>query len=305
MRSRKRFSFAGLLVGVAIVGGCDFAKRDFSADRADTGYRSAMADYAAGRMDAALKGLKAVVEKAPANASARFQLACLEQDHAKDYLAAICDFREYIALAPKSDKSSIAQERMDRCLHLFAPVLARKMNIADSETLASEVAKLGGELAAAKNEIARMKKEADKLEAEFNSSRAENDRLRRLVASVETEELTVVNRSKSVSDHDLLNDEGHSSMADAKAVAKLLDDESEETATPFAPSQPKEKAVKEAEEKLQHPDSYIVQEGDTLYQLAMRFYGRRSAWKSILEANKTTVSSDGRIKAGQKLILPQ
>ena len=74
-------------------------------------------------------------------------------------------------------------------------------------------------------------------------------------------------------------------------------------------------AKREADEKAReqksvkyekHPADgyYVVQEGDTLYKLAIRFYGRRDAWKTIREANKAIVSTDGRIRTGQRLKLP-
>ena len=54
----------------------------------------------------------------------------------------------------------------------------------------------------------------------------------------------------------------------------------------------------------ERPEYYEVQEGDTLYRIALRFYGRRDAWKKIQEANKATISSDARIRIGQKIRLP-
>jgi len=54
----------------------------------------------------------------------------------------------------------------------------------------------------------------------------------------------------------------------------------------------------------ERPATYVVEEGDTLYKLALRFYGRRSAWQKIRDANKATVTTDGRIQAGQTLVLP-
>ncbi len=67
-----------------------------------------------------------------------------------------------------------------------------------------------------------------------------------------------------------------------------------------------ERPAPKAEEPLheERPATYVVEEGDTLYKLALRFYGRRSAWQKIRDANKATVTTDGRIQAGQTLVLP-
>ena len=48
-----------------------------------------------------------------------------------------------------------------------------------------------------------------------------------------------------------------------------------------------------------------MQEGDTLYKIALRFYGKTSAWKQIREANKESITTDGRVRTGQTLKLPK
>ena len=52
------------------------------------------------------------------------------------------------------------------------------------------------------------------------------------------------------------------------------------------------------------PSTYTVQEGETLSMIALRFYGKKSAWKQIQAANRATISNDGRVKVGQTIILP-
>jgi nucleoid-associated protein YgaU len=52
------------------------------------------------------------------------------------------------------------------------------------------------------------------------------------------------------------------------------------------------------------PETYVVQDGDTLYRIAQRFYGNIKAWQKIRDANKTIISNDGRVRAGQKIRLP-
>ena len=59
-----------------------------------------------------------------------------------------------------------------------------------------------------------------------------------------------------------------------------------------------------AAEKARRPPTYVVQEGDTLYKIALRFYGRVAAWRLIRDANKTLISNDGRVRAGQTITLP-
>ena len=58
------------------------------------------------------------------------------------------------------------------------------------------------------------------------------------------------------------------------------------------------------EKNDQRPEYYIVKEGEGLMQIAKRFYGDKSKWKKIREANKATVGPNGQVRAGQKLRLP-
>jgi nucleoid-associated protein YgaU len=50
--------------------------------------------------------------------------------------------------------------------------------------------------------------------------------------------------------------------------------------------------------------TYVVQPGDTLFRVAEKFYGDATKWKRIREANRTRIDPDGRIRAGQIIVVP-
>lgn len=50
--------------------------------------------------------------------------------------------------------------------------------------------------------------------------------------------------------------------------------------------------------------TYVVQPGDTLYRVAEKFYGTTTQWKKIRDANRTNIDPDGRIRAGQIIVIP-
>lgn len=52
------------------------------------------------------------------------------------------------------------------------------------------------------------------------------------------------------------------------------------------------------------PKTYTVQTGDTLYSIALRFYGSSHKWKSIQEANRALITPNGRVSVGQTIVLP-
>ena len=53
-----------------------------------------------------------------------------------------------------------------------------------------------------------------------------------------------------------------------------------------------------------HPETYVVQAGDTLLGIAKRFYGSASKWRDIRDANMARVPPDGRLHVGLILKLP-
>jgi nucleoid-associated protein YgaU len=67
---------------------------------------------------------------------------------------------------------------------------------------------------------------------------------------------------------------------------------------------PKKNSEEKKPSKPARPKTYQVQEGDTLYKLSVKFYGNGGHWRRIREANRATISPDGRMKVGQVINLP-
>ncbi len=287
---------------------CDEAgRRNYESERGNRTYQAAMADYSAGRLDKAIAGFEKVLRDDPANTSARFQLACLQQDKLQDYLAALCNYREYMLQTPSSEKADVAQERARICERELASAFVKKLNAADGAAAVAENAQLKASVKTLTDENAALKTSAEELRKNLAVCRRENENLRRLVSSVGDETLTKA--AVLPSDRDLLDDdeaEDFDRTRFSADVKNLLNDErAETTETPFKVTE-KKTAAKSAAEPLheKRPETYVVQEGDTLYKLAVRFYGVRSAWTKIRDANKTEISTDGRVKAGQIIRLP-
>jgi nucleoid-associated protein YgaU len=58
------------------------------------------------------------------------------------------------------------------------------------------------------------------------------------------------------------------------------------------------------EKKRTIPETYTVEEGDTLMRISAKFYGTNRKWREIRDANRTVISTDGRVRAGQVIKLP-
>jgi nucleoid-associated protein YgaU len=52
------------------------------------------------------------------------------------------------------------------------------------------------------------------------------------------------------------------------------------------------------------PRVYIVQQGDSLSQIAKKFYGDATRWRDIYEANKDQIKDPKIIRSGQELRIP-
>lgn len=50
--------------------------------------------------------------------------------------------------------------------------------------------------------------------------------------------------------------------------------------------------------------THLVQKGDTLQSLALHYYGTRSAWEKIFQANRNALASKDQLKIGQELVIP-
>ncbi len=66
-----------------------------------------------------------------------------------------------------------------------------------------------------------------------------------------------------------------------------------------APAKTDKDAAERAEKQI-----YVVQPGDTLMRIADRFYGDNTKWKRIRDANRTQIGPDGRVRAGQNIVIP-
>jgi tetratricopeptide (TPR) repeat protein len=50
--------------------------------------------------------------------------------------------------------------------------------------------------------------------------------------------------------------------------------------------------------------NYVVEEGDTLYSIARKFYNSPARWKEIRDANRNKVGDGGKLQPGETLTIP-
>lgn len=314
---------------------------DMNGERMSRAYQAAMADYSAGRLDAAINGFEKAVEANGNNASARFQLACLLQDYRKDWLGAMCSYREYLRLEGQSDKAPLARERMAICERELAGELAKKYSLAPTEDNDNAGEKLRQALKDAEKKAAAAESALGESQRKTAVLERENATLRRQLRSIGEDQddarasggnavATARDVLSGVEDDDAPppkiyagaaasadDDESATGIRQGLSAAKELVEEDdsgpellggEQTPGPGARKLTDFAASMNDKETSQdrggRPETYVVQEGDSLYRIARRFYGKESAWKKIRDANKATITTDGRVKTGQTIVLP-
>ena len=289
------------LMALTILTACDYAVRnDIRSERDDRVYRAAMDDYRAGRMDAAIAGLEKAVRNDPSNASARFQLACLQQDLKKDFLSAYCGYREFLLQQPECDRAKLARERLAVCEKEAAQALASKYGLNSSDAAARELDAVRAELKTAKARIPEMEKDLAASKDQVRILSADRDRLRAAIRGDAPEESEDGGLKTALSEKDLLEEEQDDETSTGSSLIPVARKPESET----KPNQPRQETASSEKKGPSRPKTYVVEDGDTLYGVAKRFYGSIHAWKMIREANKVLISTDNRLRAGDTIVLP-
>lgn len=89
-----------------------------------------------------------------------------------------------------------------------------------------------------------------------------------------------------------------SSDANTTGIDRLSPPEEKSKQAPVLP------AGRTRSEETVSGEEYIINPGDTLSKVAERFYGARSHWVRIYQANKRTVKNPNFIYIGQRIIIP-
>ena len=332
----------GMMMAACVaLAGCDRVRsisEEEAKERSTRLYTNAMDDYRAGRLDAAIKGFERVVLDEPKSYSAHFQLATLLHDVRKDYIGAIAHYRAYLALRPASDKATVATDRVKLCETLLAADIVKKAAVGpdtikkenkklteERDALTVKVRKLEVDLAEANKVIAGLKKDNEsqhniiaKLTADDTG--APQATAKQALAELKAMEAEAARRRNKPTDADLLDDEEDSGdrIRRSADIAKLRSEaereEKADSGNRYANAISTNKTSmsidgmfggkKKKVSAPPHPETYTVQEGDTLYKISTRFYGSSAKWRAIRELNKATISTDGRLRSGQVIRLP-
>ena len=244
----------------------------------------------------------------------------MQQDLKKDHLSAYCGYREFLLQHPESDRSKLAKDRMAICEKEMVRTLATKHGLNSAEESEKRLASALAEIKALKDRVAAAEKNLGSSQERVRALSAERERLLGTIKGVgeggsEASDSQSILKEKTSLDRETAEETDR--RQDILSAKRLLDEgEGDEVSTgsSLIPVRKPEDvaargAVTPTEKKDEdkgpaRPKTYVVEEGDTLYGIAKRFYGSIRPWKAIRDANKALISSDNRLKAGDTIVLP-
>ena len=205
----------------------------------------------------------------PDFATAHLELGLLCEDKLGDPIAAIYHYGRYLELRPDSEKRQLVEDFIERAKLSYAAKLPQSP-IVDP-----------GELTRLQNEKAALLQENAMLRT----------RVAELQKAASTAETTVSTPAVPVA----------SSPAPAAAVAATAPVPATGIIMVAAPIP---LATESSSTESPHAHLYVVQKGDTLQSLALRYYGTRAGWEKIYQANRSGLPSKDQLKVGQQLVIP-
>jgi tetratricopeptide (TPR) repeat protein len=205
----------------------------------------------------------------PEFANAHLELGLLYENRLADPISAIYHYRRFLELRPDSDKRQLVEDFIERAKVSLAAKLPQSP-ILDP----SELTRLESEKTALLQENAALRTRVAELEKAGNATQ--------LVATAPTT-VTVDSAAPPVP-----------TAVTAPAVAPGI----------VMAAAPVMSASEASTMESPRVRTYIVQRGDTLQSLALRYYGSRAAWGKIFQANRSGLPSKDQLKVGQQLVIP-
>ncbi|MEI7945650.1 MAG: LysM peptidoglycan-binding domain-containing protein [bacterium] len=306
-------------------------------------YRRARSAEQTGELKEAVRLYRTMLVEEPRAYSVHLQLATLLQDFEEDYISALYHYKQYLALRPETEKTTLVQDRIRVTEQLLAPQLLRKLGdqvqglsqahlLKENDTLKKQITKLEGEKS-------MMSEGKDRAEKAAVSALAETERLRELLnklraaekaekvaeaasaaAIAERERAAANGKTRETKSVRELRQEAESMASEAAAltgkksadespsdVIKKVQQKLDESPVKTGVTDTKTDtpvATKDKKGKHTEPRTYTILPGDSLFRVSEKFYGDATHWKKIRDANRTNIDPDGRVRVGQVITIP-
>jgi tetratricopeptide (TPR) repeat protein len=281
MTFRSTLLGAAALLALAALPGCGNDAPSLSSELDDSSYRYGQQLEHQGNWDEALTAyLKVIDRRGDAAPESNLNAGLIYLNHIKDPISAIYHFRRYLELEPNSKQAALVKGMIDSAKREFARSLPGQLD-SQSEHLGME------------EQLERLQREVDELKAENAALRAG--------ATVPATHSTTIDLTAIPPASPGPAPAGASPISPAPEApasgASAITDAPEES--------PAAAPAREARPSAPAARRHTVVKGDTLFNLAQKYYGNRSRWRDIFGANRDVLPSENApLKIGTEIKIP-
>jgi tetratricopeptide (TPR) repeat protein len=284
MRIRLSVFVLSAIIALLSVTGCERSDPlALTAEADDPTYRQAQQLEKQGHNQEALASyLKVIAKRGESAPESHLEAGLIYLEHIKDPIAAIYHFRKFLELQPNARQAVYVNGMVETAKREFARTLparplesqAERMNLLD--------------------QIGRLQRENDELKGELVALRNGE--------TAPTLRTTVVPTGGTaarafITPPSVATD---SPVSAAPEPARLP--EARPTVQVPPPSLPAAAPTRPAAAATGR--THVVQKGDTLFSLAQKYYGNRSRWRDIYEANRAVLPNQNALGIGMELRIP-
>ncbi len=284
MTIRSMIPGLAALLALAVAAGCGGDAPSLSSELDDSSYRYGQQLEHQGNWDEALTAyLKVIDRRGDGAPESNLNAGLIYLNHIRDPISAIYHFRRYLELEPNSKQAVFVKGMIDSAKREFARSLPGQPLENESEHLGME------------EQVERLQREVDELKAENTALRAGASVPVTHSSSID---LSAIPTPKSAAEE---------APAAAPPVSAAPEAAGVVAAAPAITDAPEESAPAPAKEAkpaaaVRH---HTVVKGDTLFNLALKYYGNRSRWRDIFAANRDVLSSENSpLKIGVEIKIP-
>jgi tetratricopeptide (TPR) repeat protein len=308
---RRRLPTLVLLSALAVAGlattGCaPQTTMPFTAEADDPDFRRAKDLLRMGREQEALTTfLRLIDQRGGAAAESHLEVAILYHRHIKDPIAAIYHYRRYRELRPNTEQARLVLQSIEACIRDFARTLP-------AQPLDQQA---GADRTNLMDAVDRLNRENLQLKEQLAASRAALlDASRRSATSVPSggDNFGAPFGEPSQGFAGDAPPGGARGAVPAPEFSAPVAVVPVPNSTPVAPPpQPpvQQPVVQQPTPPVQQPTAgmrrHVVERGDTLMSISLRYYGNRSRWRDIYAANRDKLPTETSLQIGMELRIPQ
>ncbi|MEG1788365.1 MAG: LysM peptidoglycan-binding domain-containing protein [Kiritimatiellia bacterium] len=315
----RQFSWILACIGILVFCGCDresVAERERS-ERSTALFTEAMAASARGDNISAETLYRELLLKDPTSASAHLNLALILHDLRKDYIGAVYHYQAYLSLEPTSEKAAMVKGREVSARSLLATTLAADIIKRTQQDLTLERDTLREKFSVLEQELSKLQKESttkSETIAQLENQIVELQKLVNALKSTGDEAAGKTSASLTEAQEAIEDAKASTEGSENKLIDSIRKDAQKMIDEPDGGQAKKNEITRKAVEGqadeaklLSTPTrgkSYVVRPGDTLSGISREAYGTSTQWRKIRDKNRSTTNPDGRLKAGETILIP-